>query len=116
MLALLLLCPGCVLLHAPRSAPRAVVGTPLPPPPALPLRSSASPTCSQTPYLVWGGLAVGFGALAGASGVATLAPQSESGKTALAITSVVVGVGSAVSTWLAGNYAAKWTKCTGGMQ
>jgi hypothetical protein len=71
----------------------------------------------QTPYLIWGGLAVGFGALAGASGVSTLAPKANSdgspskAQLGLAITSVVVGTFSAIATFVAGNYASAYTKC-----
>lgn len=71
----------------------------------------------ETRYLVTGSMAIGFGFLSGTAGVGTLGFKGNSDGSAsatqqtLAITSLIVGLGSAVSTFLAGHYANLYNGC-----
>ena len=82
----------------------------------VPIESPCSKTY-ETPYLISGGFAAGFGFLAGASGVGTLGFKGNpdgslsGGQIGLGLTSIAVGLGSAVSAFVSGVYASKYSAC-----
>lgn len=78
------------------------------------LKDTAPKNCKRysTSYLIFGSVAAGSGALAGASGISTIASSDDRVKTGLAATSVSFGVIGAVATFLAGYYASAWSKCS----